>query len=60
MPVSTAVRVRKRRAAEIVANHDRQARTAMRQKIGGVIGRLEDVARVEVERRLAVFLGIAK
>ncbi len=35
----------------------RPAMTAMRGKIGAVIGRLEDNAMVDVERRLAVFLG---
>jgi mRNA interferase MazF len=34
--------------------------TAMRGKIGQTFGRLETNAVLEVERRLAVFLGIAK
>ena len=34
--------------------------TVMRAKIGEAIGRLDGDAMVEVERRLAVFLGIAK
>jgi len=34
--------------------------TIMRTKLGETFGRLDDDAMVEVERRLAVFLGIAK
>jgi mRNA interferase MazF len=34
--------------------------TVMRTKIGEAFGRLEADAMLEVERRLAVFLGIAK
>ena len=37
-----------------------KAMTIMRAKIGEAIGKLDDDAMVEVERRLAVFLGIAK
>ena len=37
-----------------------KAMTVMREKLGAVIGRLGGNAMVEVERRLAVFLGIAK
>jgi mRNA interferase MazF len=37
-----------------------KAMTILRTKIGGVCGRLDGGAMVEVERRLAVFLGIAK
>jgi mRNA interferase MazF len=37
-----------------------KAMTIMRAKIGEAIGRLDGDAMVEVERRLAVFLGIAK
>ena len=37
-----------------------KAMTVMRAKIGKPIGRLDANAMVEVERRLAVFLGIAK
>jgi mRNA interferase MazF len=34
--------------------------TIMRTKLGDVFGRMDGDAMVEVERRLAVFLGIAK
>ena len=37
-----------------------KAMTILRTKIGGACGRLDGDAMVEVERRLAVFLGIAK
>jgi mRNA interferase MazF len=37
-----------------------KAMTGMRGKIGPAIGRLDAAAMVEVERRLAVFLGNAK
>ncbi len=37
-----------------------KAMTILRTKIGGAFGRLDGDAMVEVERRLAVFLGIAK
>jgi mRNA interferase MazF len=37
-----------------------KAMTVMRAKIGEAFGRLEADAMLEVERRLAVFLGIAK
>ncbi len=37
-----------------------EAMTIMRTKIGEAFGRLDGDAMVEVERRLAVFLGIAK
>jgi len=37
-----------------------KAMTIMRTKIGEAFGRLDSNAMVEVERRLAVFLGIAK
>lgn len=37
-----------------------KAMTVMRTKIGEAFGRLEADAMLEVERRLAVFLGIAK
>ena len=37
-----------------------KAMTIMRAKIGQAIGRLDGNAMVEVERRLAVFLGVAK
>lgn len=37
-----------------------KAMTAIRTKIGEAFGRLEADAMLEVERRLAVFLGIAK
>ena len=37
-----------------------KAMTVMRGKIGRVLGRLDADAMLEVERRLAVFLGIAK
>ena len=37
-----------------------KAMTVMRGRIGQVIGRLNADAMLEVERRLAVFLGIAK
>ena len=37
-----------------------KAMTVMRMKIGRVVGRLDPNAMPEVERRLAVFLGIAK
>ncbi len=37
-----------------------KAMTIMRTKLGEAIGRLDGDAMIEVERRLAVFLGIAK
>ena len=37
-----------------------KAMTIRRDKLGPVIGRLEGEVMVEVERRLAIFLGIAK
>jgi mRNA interferase MazF len=37
-----------------------KAMTIMRTKLGETFGHLDDDAMVEVERRLAVFLGIAK
>jgi mRNA interferase MazF len=37
-----------------------KAMTILRTKIGGIFGRLDGDAMVEVERRLAVFLGMAK
>jgi mRNA interferase MazF len=37
-----------------------KAMTIMRTKLGDVFGRMDGDAMVEVERRLAVFLGIAK
>jgi mRNA interferase MazF len=46
-----------RRPSQIMID---KAMTIMRAKIGEAIGRLDGDAMVEVERRLAVFLGIAK
>jgi mRNA interferase MazF len=46
-----------RRPSQIMID---KAMTIMRAKIGDAIGRLDGDAMVEVERRLAVFLGIAK
>jgi mRNA interferase MazF len=46
-----------RRPSQIMID---KAMTIMRAKIGGAIGRLDGNAMVEVERRLAVFHGIAK
>jgi mRNA interferase MazF len=46
-----------RRPSQIMID---KAMTLMRAKIGEAIGRLDGNAMVEVERRLAVFLGIAK
>ena len=46
-----------RRPSQIMID---KAMTIMRTKIGETIGRLDGDAMVEVERRLAVFLGIAK
>ncbi len=46
-----------RRPSQIMID---KAMTIMRAKIGDAIGRLDRDAMVEVERRLAVFLGIAK
>ena len=46
-----------RRPSQIMID---KAMTLMRAKIGEAIGRLDGDAMVEVERRLAVFLGIAK
>jgi mRNA interferase MazF len=37
-----------------------KAMTIMRTKLGEAIGRLDGDAMIEVERRIAVFLGIAK
>ena len=37
-----------------------KAMTIRRDKLGSVIGRLDGEVMVEVERRLAIFLGIAK
>jgi mRNA interferase MazF len=37
-----------------------KAMTVMREKIGPAFGRIDSVALLEVERCLAVFLGIAK
>lgn len=37
-----------------------KAMTVMREKIGAVIGQIEANALLEIDRRLAVFLGIAK
>jgi len=34
--------------------------TLFRAKLGEIVGRLDDDAMIEVERRLALFLGIAK
>ena len=46
-----------RRPSQIMID---KAMTIMRTKLGEVFGRLADEGMVEVERRLAVFLGIAK
>jgi mRNA interferase MazF len=46
-----------RRPSQIMID---KAMTITRAKIGEAIGRLDGDAMVEVERRLAVFLGIAK
>ena len=46
-----------RRPSQIMID---KAMTIMRAKIGEAIGRLDGDAMLEVERRLAVFLGIAK
>ena len=37
-----------------------KAMTVMRTKLGETIGRLDGDAMIEVERRIAVFLGIAR
>ncbi len=46
-----------RRPSQIMID---KAMTIMRKKLGEAFGRLDADAMVEVERRLAVFLGIAK
>ena len=46
-----------RRPSQIMID---KAMTIMRTKLGEAVGRLGDDAMIEVERRLAVFLGIAK
>ena len=46
-----------RRPSQIMID---KAMTIMRAKIGEAIGRLDGDAMLEVDRRLAVFLGIAK
>jgi mRNA interferase MazF len=46
-----------RRPSQIMID---KAMTIMRTKLGEAFGRLDGDAMVEVERRLAVFLGIAK
>ena len=45
------------RASQVMID---KAMTIRRDKLGSVIGRLDGEVMVEVERRLAIFLGIAK